>query len=180
VHASLAPLRAAGLLSTWTTALNASRPAAGLLTVVGTGNTPLSSVRALGQPGAPPRDLFLDAALDALPADASPALCPLASAHFVQALGLRNLWAPWLARRRVRALVAGAHARGVPARFFGAPSGWRWARRHAWALLLAERVDWLNVDDFRHVRALRKHLAPAPPAAGAGRAHARDLRAPPS
>jgi hypothetical protein len=128
VHAALSPLRSAGLLATWTHALNSTRPVPGLLTVVGTGSTPISSVRALGLPGAPPRDVFLDASLGALPSDAGPALCPLASMDLRRAvLPSTHAWAPWFVRWRVRELAGAAHRKGVAVRFWGTPRG-QWAR----------------------------------------------------
>jgi hypothetical protein len=138
------------MLTTWTAASNSSRPAQGLLTVVGTGNTPPDSVRALGQPGAHKRDLFLDADLADLPADASPALSPLASAILgMPTVGpYTHYWMPWYARRQIRRLVRAARAKDIPTRFYSIPKNPAFVRWHVWNILLEEGVDYLNVDEF--------------------------------
>jgi hypothetical protein len=144
LHAALAPLRSAGLLSTHVPGM--PRLSASLLTVVGTGNTPLPAVAA-----AHPRDVFLDADLAApLPPRA---IAPLASASLVHVLG-PWYWLPVLARPRVRALVRAAHKQGVEARVWGVPRGPRVLRMYVQRMLRAEGVDWLNVDDWAELRAL--------------------------
>jgi hypothetical protein len=144
LHAALAPLRAAGLLSTHVP--GTPRLSASLLTVVGTGNTPAPAVAA-----AHPRDVFLDADLAApLPPRA---LAPLASASLAHVLG-PWYWLPVLARPRVRALVRAAHKQGVEARVWGVPRGPRVLRMYVQRMLRAEGVDWLNVDDWAELRAL--------------------------
>jgi hypothetical protein len=105
-------------------------------------------VQALGGPAAP-RDLFLDAPLADLEADTLGAytrtVSPLASADFKRTFRLAWL-VPCLGRRRLREMVAAAHARGIEARFWATPRGW--LRTYSWKMQLEEHVDWLNVDDL--------------------------------
>jgi hypothetical protein len=103
-----------------------------VLTIIGTGNTQLESVTALGDARDTPRDVFLDAVLDLLslaPNTSAKAysevitssIAPLASVDLRRAVG----WAAWnvpaLARPRVRELVDIAHARGIQTRFWRTP-----------------------------------------------------------
>jgi hypothetical protein len=123
----LAPLHAAGYLTSYTTNSPTSEKALvtfdslapSVLTIIGTGNTPLASVLATGADN--PRYVFLDALLDALPPGAGPELCPLASADLRRVVGWRAWMAPALARPRVREVVRAAHARGIQARFWRLP-----------------------------------------------------------
>lgn len=124
VYEALEPLRRAGYLTTWSAGQPV--PLRGLLTVVATGNSPLASVQALGHAPGTPRDLFLDAPLAAVAGDLggtySPALSPLASADFKRTF--KSAWLlPCIGRRRLRAMVAAAHARGIQTRFWNTPGG---------------------------------------------------------
>lgn len=147
LYETLAPLRARGLLTTWSSGLPS--PRRGLLTVIASGHAPLSSVQSLGHSPSTPRDLFLDAPLSAVEKDLAgiytPALSPLASADFKRTLPAAWLL-PCLGRRRVRAMVAAAHARGIQTRFWNSPGGF--VREYGWRVLRQENVDWLNVDDL--------------------------------
>jgi hypothetical protein len=113
------------------------------LTIIGTGNTLLTSVAVLGSTSNAPRDVFYDAVLDvdldipptsvlhnledeangkskpAVPITSS--LSPLASADLRHAVGPIAWLIPSLARSRVRALVQAAHARGIQTRFWRLP-----------------------------------------------------------
>jgi hypothetical protein len=158
LYTALEPLRSAGLLSTYYP--GTPRITQSLLTIIGTGNTPLDSIVSLGTNVTHPRDVFLDAELTALPDGVDHTVAPLASTSFMHAIGFKH-WLPFLARRRIRGLVAEAHARGIQARFWSVP---RWPgpmRMHIQRMLLSEGVDWLNVDTWREVRWLRRRMGRA-------------------
>jgi hypothetical protein len=114
-----------------------------VLTIIGTGNTLLTSVAVLGSASNTPRDVFYDAVLDVdldIPSKSisnnvddgandkskpsvriTPSLSPLASADLRHAVGPIAWLIPSLARSRVRALVQVAHARGIQTRFWRLP-----------------------------------------------------------
>jgi hypothetical protein len=147
LYETLAPLRERGYLTTWVSGLPAPRQ--GLLTVVASGHTPLASVESLGHSSSTPRDLFLDAPLSAVEKDLgavyTPTLSPLASADFKRTFKMAWLL-PCLGRRRLRAMVAAAHSRGIQTRFWNTPGGF--LQEYAWSVMRQENVDWLNVDDL--------------------------------
>lgn len=95
-----------------------------MITIIGTGNTPLASVQALGHAVDTPRDVFFDAVLDLIPEDIeglyTPELCPLASSDFGKSVG--QTWTvPAIARAKIRRLTKAAHDRGIQARFWRTP-----------------------------------------------------------
>ncbi|TFK48501.1 hypothetical protein OE88DRAFT_534268 [Heliocybe sulcata] len=151
----LEPLRSAGYLTT----VEAGSPypvfTPSVITVVGTGNTPLSSVVGLGNGSARRRDIFLDAPLLDLASTSdggfakayTPSVSPLASANMQDVVGWTWL-APWVARRRLRRLVDAAHKKGIQARLWNTPNFPVWLRNYVWQVLLDEGADWLNVDDL--------------------------------
>jgi hypothetical protein len=118
----LQPLRTAGYLTTWSS--SSPSPVPGPLTIIGTGDTPLASVQALGHAASRPRDIFLDAVLDLIPQDKENTLnrtvCPLASSDFQKSVGA-SWTVPAVARPRIRRLVEAAHERGIQARFWHTP-----------------------------------------------------------
>lgn len=140
-----------------------------VITVVGTGDTPLASIQGLGYTTHQPRDIFFDAPLLELSEDKdhvyNSTISPLASVDFGSSVGL--YWTiPALGRRIVRDLTRTAHAKGIQARFWNTPMTPRWARyvpkascyfplraslNHSvrnfiWQMLMDEGADWLNVD----------------------------------
>jgi len=150
VYSALEPLRTAGYLSTWDSSMSAYHQS--IITVIGTGNTPLESVQALGVDLDTPRDIFLDAPLSALPEDNQHVynsnVSLLASADFKSTVGL-GWMIPTAGRRHIRHLVQSAHAKGIQTRFWNTP---KTPRNYIWQMLLDEGVDWLNVDDLRGAR----------------------------
>lgn len=90
LYAALEPLRSAGYLSTYDPHRSSIKQS--IITVIGTGNTPLSSVQALGSNKRRPRDIFLDAPLAKLPGDTAKVYnhtnSPLASIDFGSGVGL--------------------------------------------------------------------------------------------
>ena len=115
-----------GYLSTWDSDMSIFRQS--LITVIGTGNTPLESVQALGYDLKTPRDIFLDAPLSALHRNMFNAtISPLASADFGSTVGL-GWMVPAIGRERIRRLVEVAHAKGIQARFWNTPITPTWAK----------------------------------------------------
>jgi hypothetical protein len=117
-----------GYLSTWNSDMSEFRQS--LITVIGTGNTPLESVQALGYDIQTPRDIFLDAPLSSLPEDYrnifNATISPLASVDFGSSVGLG--WVvPAIGRARIRRLVQAAHAKGIQTRFWNTPITPTWA-----------------------------------------------------
>lgn len=100
--------------------------------MIGTGNTHLSSVQALGYDSSKPRDIFVDAPLAALPDIAdmeeyNNTVSPLASVDFGSTVGIS--WTiPSIGRSRIRRLVNAAHAKGIQARFWNTPITPLWVR----------------------------------------------------
>ncbi|KAJ7181756.1 hypothetical protein C8R43DRAFT_280227 [Mycena crocata] len=141
VLSALQPLRDRGYL-TMCVENGACTPSA--ITVVGTGNTPLTGVQSLS-----PRDLFFDAPLTGLNATFDITLSPLASTDYEVAVGwsgIGNISKTQLSV--VQKLVADAHALGIRARFWDTP-GWPiQARNKVWKTLTDNGADWLNADDL--------------------------------
>jgi len=142
---ALEPLRKGGFLTTFTNGTLKQS----VVTVVGTGNSPLAQVKALS-----PRDYFFDAPLTQL-TDPSlnttwdPTLSPLASTDYETAVGwsgLGNISETQLAN--ITKFVGDAHARGIAARFWDTPAWPVNARTKIWQTLLDNGADWLNADDL--------------------------------
>ncbi|KAH9082086.1 hypothetical protein EDB83DRAFT_2539522 [Lactarius deliciosus] len=142
---ALQPLRSAGYL---TTSSNGTLTTS-VVTVIGTGNSPLDGVKALE-----PRDYFFDAPLTQLNDttlnttwDAT--LSPVASTDYGAAVGWSGLTTISDAQRNIiTTLVNDAHSRGIKARFWDTP-GWPIiARNSVWRELLNDGADWLNADDL--------------------------------
>jgi hypothetical protein len=128
LYSALEPLRATGYLSTWDSATSTFRQS--LITVIGTGNTPVQNVQALGYDLKTPRDVFLDAPLSALREDHqgiyNATISPLASVDFGSAVGI-GWMIPIIGRRRIRRLVDVAHTRVIQTRFWNIPMTPTWA-----------------------------------------------------
>ncbi|KAH9064228.1 hypothetical protein EDB87DRAFT_1673139 [Lactarius vividus] len=142
---ALQPLRSAGYLTTSTN----GNLTTSVVTVIGTGNSPLDGVKALE-----PRDYFFDAPLTQLNDttlnttwDAT--LSPIASTDYGAAVRWSGLTTISEAQRNIiTTLVNDAHSRGIKARFWDTP-GWPIiARNSVWRELLNDGADWLNADDL--------------------------------
>ena len=161
VLSHLEPLRSRG----WLTHFNGSAVVPGLITVVGTGNTPFDLLTA----NATYRDIFYDAPLQDLWGDDPPPIQDdqgiltsqkynvensyYASVSFQTAIG--KLWHGMLSPQQVltiRGQIKGAESRGLKARYWDTP-GWPVGQRdHVWDVLTREGVGALNVDDLEAAR----------------------------
>lgn len=143
VLAALEPLRKAGYLSSYDGKTFTERP----VTVVGTGNTPLSAVQA-----AVPRDAFYDAPLALLSSSFSNITAndsPIASTDFAASFGtvrMRDLNETQL--ELLRGQLRAAHNKGIKARYWNQPAWPVGTRNAVWRTLWDEGVDFLNVDDL--------------------------------
>lgn len=142
---ALEPLRQRGYLTTFANGTLTQ----GVITVVGTGNTPLDGIQALS-----PRDVFFDGPLTEL-ADPSSnitwdaTLAPLASTDYIPAVGWSGIGNITDAQRaNITQFVGDAHARGIRARFWDTPAWPIHARNNIWRELLDDGADWLNADDI--------------------------------
>ncbi|KAI9445209.1 hypothetical protein H4582DRAFT_1914018 [Lactarius indigo] len=142
---ALKPLRSAGYL---TTSSNGHLRTS-VVTVIGTGNSPLDGVKALE-----PRDYFFDAPLaqlndTSLNTTWDVTLSPIASTDYGPAVGWSGLTTISDAQRnKITTLVNDAHSRGIKARFWDTP-GWPIvARNRIWRELMNNGADWLNADDL--------------------------------
>ncbi len=153
----LEPFRSRG----WLTHFNGSAVVPGLITVVGTGNTPFDLLVA----NTTYRDIFYDAPLDEFWGDDSTPITDYdqllagmkytaenshyASVSFQKAIG--NLWHGMLSPQQVlkiRGQIRASKERGLKARYWDTPS-WPVGRRdHVWDILMTEGVGVLNVDDL--------------------------------
>lgn len=153
----LEPFRSRG----WLTHFNGSAVVPGLITVVGTGNTPFDLLVA----NTTYRDIFYDAPLEELWGDDPTPITEYetlligtkytaensyyASVSFQEEIG--NLWHGMLTPQqvlRIRGQVRGAEGRGLKARYWDTPA-WPVGRRdHVWDVLMREGVGALNVDDL--------------------------------
>lgn len=147
VVAALQPLRDAGYLTTF----DGTNVTPGAVTVVGTGNTPLSHVQ-----GVAPRDYFWDApipTLNTIYANITADVSPIASTDFavqfpnvVSNRGLNDTQLTLL-----QSQVAVAHAKGIKLRYWDLP-GWPVGTRNGvWRSLWDNGVDILNVDDLEGI-----------------------------
>ena len=157
VQDHLQPLRSRG----WLTHFNGTAVTPGLITVVGTGNTPFDLLTA----NTTYRDIFYDAPLQDFWGDDPTPIQDYkrvltsqkynsensyyASVSFQQEIG--DLWHGMLTPQQVlkiRGQVKGAESRGLKARYWDTP-GWPVGRRdHVWDVLMREGVGSLNVDDL--------------------------------
>ncbi|KAL8770017.1 MAG: hypothetical protein Q9203_002664 [Teloschistes exilis] len=157
----LEPLRAGGWLTHW----NGSAVIPGVVTVVGTGNTPFHQLlssnpitnAANNTTAATYRDVFFDAPLAQLWGEDAPANNTMytsdnsdyASTSFAATIG--KVWHGMLSPTQVemiRGQVGEARKRGLRARYWDTP-GWPVnIRDHVWDVLEKEGVGMLNVDDL--------------------------------
>ena len=143
---ALKPLQSAGYLSSY----NGTTFNKGPVTVIGTGNTPLSAVQSTV-----PRYAFYDAPLPYLNTTFSNITAfdsPIASTDFAVQFGAvtkETFNDTQLATLRQQ--VKDAHAKGIKVRYWDQP-GWPIGTRNAvWKTLWDEGVDLLNVDDLKGV-----------------------------
>ena len=144
---ALDPLRKAGYLSTITA--NGTAISYAPITVIGTGNTPLSQIQNLSAG----RDYFYDAPLpllDSTFANITRLVSPIASTNFQRQFGVVNgtaLNATQVARLREQVRVA--HGKGIGVRYWDLPAWPVRTRNAVWRALRDEGVDLLNVDDVQ-------------------------------
>lgn len=117
------------------------------ITIIGTGNTPLSLVQPVT-----PRHYFYDAPIPSLGttfSNITSLVSPIASTAFSRNFGSVNgtsLNETQLAL--LRAQVATAHAKGIMLRYWDQP-GWPISTRNGiWRQLKSEGVDFINADDL--------------------------------
>lgn len=153
----LEPFRSRG----WLTYFNGSAVVPGLITVVGTGNTPFDLLVA----NTTYRDIFYDAPLQELWGDDPVPITEYdqlldgmkytaensyyASVSFQTAIG--KLWHGMLTPQQVLTIqghVKGADERGLKARYWDTPAWPVGQRDHVWDVLMREGVGALNVDDL--------------------------------
>ena len=120
----------------------------GAVTVIGTGNTPLSQVQ-----GVKPRDYFYDARLDLLNSSQSNITCdvsPIASVDFEIAVSdlPRNGSLTDSQRATVESQVSYAKQKGIGARYWDTPGWPPSVREGIWRQLWDVGVTLINVDDL--------------------------------
>lgn len=139
----------------WLTTYNGTGLTAGAVTVIGTGNTPLSLVQkpAAGPVNSTnPRFAFYDAPLPNLNGTFSNITrfdSPIASTAFSANFGTlqgQSMNATQLAL--LRSQLASAHAKGIAARYWDQPGYPVGTRNAVWRILIDEGADLLNVDDL--------------------------------
>lgn len=145
----LEPLRSGG----WVTYFNGTNVVPGLITVVGSGNTPFDFLIS----NTTYRDVFFDAPLDLLWGENAPSNSTqytdhnsyYASVSFEKAIGK-----PWHGTmtpqqmRNIQGQIKGTKSKGLKARYWNTPSWPVGLRDHVWNLLEKEDVGILNVDDL--------------------------------
>ena len=161
VLSHLEPLRSRGYL----THFNGTAVVPGLITVVGTGNTPFDLLTA----NTTYRDIFYDAPLQDFWGDEPTPIQDYdrvlasekynvensyyASVSFQVEIG--KLWHGMLSPQQVlkiRGQIKGAESRGLKARYWDTPSWPVGQRDHVWDVLTREGVGSLNVDDLEAAR----------------------------
>ena len=140
---ALEPLRSAGHLTTW----NGNGVTSGAITVIGTGNTPLSQIQ-----GVSDRDYFYDAPLPYLSTTFSNITSDVSLTSnwdFEDVFGeVRNQTFNSTQMQTLEEQVSTAHAKGIAVRYWDLP-GWPVGTRNAvWRILWDAGVDLLNVDDL--------------------------------
>lgn len=141
---ALEPLRSAGYLTTF----NGTAVTPGAITIIGTGNTPLSQIQ-----NTSPRDYFYDAPLPYLNTTFSNITSDVsltANWAFSNAFGeFRGLELNASQAETLRMQVEGAHDKGLLVRYWDTP-GWPVGTRNAaWRILWEAGVDLINVDDLQ-------------------------------
>ena len=144
---ALEPLRSAGYLSRVENS-SSTFITYGPVTVIGTGNTPLSQVQPVAS-----RDYFWDAPIPTLNSSFSnitSLVSPIASTNFAVEFGtVQNTIGAFNASQlaRLRAQVAVAHAKGIKLRYWNQPAWPISSRNGIWRQLWDEGVDLINADD---------------------------------
>ncbi|MCJ1462455.1 hypothetical protein MMC07_001057 [Pseudocyphellaria aurata] len=144
---ALEPLRKAGYLSRVESTSSATITY-GPVTVIGTGNTPLSQVQPVV-----PRDYFYDAPIPTLNSTFSnitSLVSPIASTDFAVQFGtIHNTSVAFNESQLalLRAQVAVAHKKGIKLRYWDQPAWPISLRNGVWKLLWDEGVDLINADD---------------------------------
>jgi len=143
VLSALEPLRKEGYLSTYDGTTFTSKP----VTVIGTGNTPLSLVQS-----AVPRDAFYDAPLPLLNSTFSNITAndsPIASTDFAASFGdVRSQQLNDTQLETLHAQLKAAHDKGIKARYWNQPAFPIGTRNAVWKILWNQGVDLINVDDL--------------------------------
>lgn len=144
VLSALEPLRSKGYLST----VRDGKFIKGPVTVIGTGNAPLSIIKA-----AKNRDAFFDGPLQNLNTNEIDALVsPIASTSFKKQFGRVKNVEQFLKSSEIEKLreqVKASHAKGILARYWNLPDYPLSLRNQIWQLLVDEDVDLLNADDLK-------------------------------
>ena len=144
---ALEPLRRAGYLSRVENASSTSITY-GPVTVIGTGNTPLSLVQPIS-----PRDYFWDAPIPTLNSTFSnitSLVSPIASTDFAVQFGTLHRTSAAFNESQLallRAQVAVAHKKGIQLRYWDQPAWPISLRNGVWKQLWDEGVDLSNADD---------------------------------
>lgn len=145
----LEPLRSRG----WLTYFNGSAVIPGLITVVGSGNTPFDLLVS----NTTYRDVFFDAPLDQLWGEEAPnnATAYTAENSYYASVSFDvTIGKPWLGQllpeqvRKIRGQVAMAKDRGLVSRYWDTPAWPVATREHVWDVLEKEGVGMLNIDDL--------------------------------
>jgi len=147
VLSALSPLLTAGYLTTY----DGASVTKGAVTVIGTGNTPLSLIQSEKPTPKAPRFAFYDAPLEYLGTTFSNitiAESPIASTDFAAQFGsVKNGKMNDTQLSLLREQVSVAHEKGIAVRYWDQP-GFPIADRNAvWRLLWDEGADLINVDD---------------------------------
>ncbi|KAG9238338.1 hypothetical protein BJ875DRAFT_368149 [Amylocarpus encephaloides] len=143
VKKALQPLREKGYL----TSTNGTYLFPGPVTVIGTGNTPLSLVQPIQS-----RDYFWDGPLPTLNSTFSnitSLVSPIASTSFTSTIGpVLGTELSSVQLEKLRSQVKTAHGKGIKVRYWDQP-GWPIGTRDAiWRTLRTEGADLINVDDL--------------------------------
>ncbi|BGP07355.1 Altered inheritance of mitochondria protein 6 [Rhodotorula toruloides] len=144
VISALDRFRSLDLLTTWNSATSSlsTRP----LTVVCTGNCPLSLVNAQQ----PLRDIFFDAPLHDISNSsytyANSMMASTSLKRFTSWMNMLDIDDALFAK--IQGMVQAAHAKGIRTRFWETPNWPTFVRDNTWRTLLRAGVDWLNADDL--------------------------------
>ncbi|KAF4555196.1 Hypothetical protein D9617_3g022680 [Elsinoe fawcettii] len=142
---ALQPLRERGWL---TTVSSNGTITPGAVTVIGTGNTPLSQVQ-----GVAPRDYFWDAPIPTLGTtfnNITASVSPIASTSFTRVFGsVRTQGLNDTQLSLLRSQIATAKSKGIRTRYWELPLWPVGTRNAVWRQLYDEGVDLLNVDDLQ-------------------------------
>lgn len=147
VNKRLEPMRRKGYL----THFNGTAIVPGVVTVVGTGNTPFDLIIA----NETYRDIFFDAPITAFslknPTDESKRYTPFNS-YYASGSLYRAVGFPWLGKysekqmAKIRDMIGGVKQAGIKSRYWDTPAWPIGLRNSVWSLLIHEGMDVLNVD----------------------------------